>query len=596
MSRKRNRRKGTRGKARSGDKGRKSRTGQTRSKESSPPDDPDPDPGSWLDMPARTGREATARNTAVALAAGIMWVLASADFDIWPLAYVAIIPTLWLIDRAPTRRRAIAYGWLSGLSCNAVGFYWITELLTRHAAMPWLLGVLALLLLSAYQALVFAFFAAAVRGVRDRSAEILGRPLPMVLVAPAAMVAFEILVPFIFPWYLAISQAWVAPVIQIAELTGPVGITFVVIAVGAAVYDGLLEKQRRRRILAVAGAAGLVAAVLAFGYVRLGRIDARRAQAPKLAVGLVQSNIPLDRAYRRAPSEMLAELQRVSADLERAGAELLVWPESSYPYGIARSDAGDGAPDNLARIRRGFTVPLVLGALTIELEPEPGANEHTTEHPPAYNSAILLEADDRFNGRYDKIYRLMFGEYIPGVETFPFIRDLLPDAASHLSAGTRVTTFPFQHEGSVFRLGPIICYEDILPSLGRELAAQHPHLLVNITNDTWFGDTSEPWQHLALSVFRAVETRTELVRAVNTGVSAHVDAAGRVRARSYVIDPVTEPRAPSGHLVEVALLEGGHTVYARVGDLFGYLCVAFVIGLWFLWPFLWRRRSVRAAP
>lgn len=548
----------------------------------------------WRDLPARTDRAATLVCIAVAALSGSMWVLSSADFDIWPLAWIAMVPLLWLIERAPSRRRAWFYGWLAGLACNAFGFYWITELMTRHAAMPWILGLAALLLLAGYQALVFMLFAAAVRGVRRHSREILGRPLPMVLLAPLAIVAFEILVPFIFPWYLAISQARVPPVIQIAELTGPVGISFVIVAISGGLYDALFESERRRRLMCAGGAAGLLAAVLVFGYVRLHQLDEERAQAPHLTVGLVQSNIPLDPNHQRAPSELLAELQRVSTDLERAGADLLVWPESSYPYAIARSDRGDGGLDNDARIRRGFAAPLIFGALTIDIDPRASARSASRNRPPPYNSAIMLGGDDSFIGRYDKIYRLMFGEYIPGVETFPFIRDLLPEAANHLAAGGEVTTFPLVHEGVSYRLGPIICYEDILPHIGRALADKRPHLLVNITNDTWFGDTSEPWQHLALSVFRAVELRTELVRSVNTGVSAHVDAGGRVRAQSYVIDPVADPRAPSGLLVEVALIEGGDTFYARVGDLFGYLCVAAVAGLWLVWPWLWRRRQRRA--
>lgn len=564
---------------------------KTPSSESSAPEAADASrPDGWLNMPRRTDRAATALCAVIALATGSLWVLASADFDIWPLAYLAIIPSLWLIERAPTTRRALLYGWLAGFSCNALGFSWITELMTRHADMPWILGLLALLLLAGYQALVFLLFAAAVRGVRRRSAEILGRPLLMVLVAPLAMVTFEMLVPFIFPWYLAISQAWVTPVIQIAEFTGPVGVTFAVVAVGAGLYDLAVESSPRRRMWAACGIVGLLALVLSFGYIRLAQIDDRRARAAHLSVGLVQSNIALDSSHRRSADELLGDLQRVSAELERDGAELLVWPESSYPYGIARSDAADAPLDHPARVRRDFQAPLIFGALTVDMSAQAQSPEHSQGPPPAHNSAIMLAPDDGFVGRYDKIYRLMFGEYIPGVETFPFIRDLLPDAANHLSAGDEVTTFPFAHQGRSYQLGPIICYEDILPHIGRELAELHPHLLVNITNDTWFGDTSEPWQHLALSVFRAVELRTDLVRAVNTGVSAHIDAAGRVRARSYVIDPVVDPRPASGLLADVALVEGGHGVYARIGDVFGYLCVAVTLGLWLVWPWLWRRR------
>ena len=325
----------------------------------------------------------------------------------------------------------------------------------------------------------------------------------------------------------------------------------------------------------------LLASVLAFGYIRLGAVADARAEAPQLRVGLVQSNIALEPQHRRSPDAQLADMQRVSEELTRAGAELLVWPESSYPYAIGRADRGDAPVGSPARVRRDFAAPLVFGAITVD------DREDTQPH----NSALYLDGGGQFAGRYDKIHLLMFGEYIPGVETFPFIRDLLPAAASHLARGEALTTFPLRHQGADYRLAPIICYEDILTGIGRDVGQLHPHLLVNITNDTWFGDTSEPWQHLALSVFRAVELRTDLVRSVNTGVSAHVDAGGRLLAKSYVIDPARTPMPATGLLVEVALLEGGHTFYARFGDVFGYLCVAVTLAGWLLWPAVRRRRE-----
>src|SRR5262249_55640343 len=150
--------------------------------------------------------------------------------------------------------------------------------------------------------------------------------------------------------------------------------------------------------------------------------------------------------------------------------------------------------------------------------------------------------------------------------------------ASNFARGDGVTTFPF----GAWRVGPMICYEDIIPSFGRRLVAERPNLLVNITNDAWFGDTSEPWEHLALAVYRAVEHRLDVVRAVNTGVSAFVDATGRVRKEGPAVDPEQHPDAkPLALLEEVAMLDAGG-VYGAVGDLFGALnLVAFAaLGAW----------------
>jgi apolipoprotein N-acyltransferase len=543
--------------------------------------------------PSRTPGSRPARLALLALSAlsGLTWVLAGPDIDLWPLAYVGLMPLCWTADRAPTLRRAALHGWIAGLVANAGGFSWITELLTRHADMPLLLAVLALLLLAAYQAVVFLLFAVLVRRIRDVSisgpsaventaaASRAHAALPMVLLAPLAMVTSELVVPFIFPWYLAVSQAWVPPVIQIAELTGPLGVTAVIAAVNGGLYDVLTAAGWRRRLACAAAALAVLGGVLGFGWMRIAEIDSLRQAAPALRVGLVQSNQPMGGDVD--PGAQLADLQRVSAALEAQGAELLVWPESGYPYAWPRAARADAPETSPYRIRRGFTAPLVFGAVTLSEDRE----------APPHNTALLLAPSGEIVATYDKIYLLMFGEYIPGLETFPFVRSLLPDAAGHFAAGQEITTFPLTAGGRSYRLGPLICYEDILPAFGRALAGQHPHLLVNLTNDAWFGASAEPWQHLALAVFRAVEARADLVRAVNPGVTSFVDAAGRVRATTYVIDPAVDPRGADGIVVETALMEAGHTFYARHGEGFGVACAAVTLILALVWSWLRRRRA-----
>src|SRR2546430_3255986 len=152
---------------------------------------------------------------------------------------------------------------------------------------------------------------------------------------------------------------------------------------------------------------------------------------------------------------------------------------------------------------------------------------------------------------------MIFGEYIPSYESIPWFTKLFPEA-SNVNRGVDPAVFPFEHAGQTFKLGPLICYEDILPSFARRLAALHPNLFVNITNDAWFGKTAEPYQHMALAVFRSVEHRLEMVRAVDTGVSAHIDAAGRVIAKTASFDPLTPPAPePVTLLADVAMLDGG---------------------------------------
>lgn len=509
---------------------------------------------------------------------GVLWFTACPDFDIWPFAWIAMIPALLAIERAPTTRRTALFSWWAGLVGNAGGFYWMIALLTRFANLPWGVAVLLYLLLCAYQALVFLLFGWATRSIR-RTID-----LPMAFVAPVVMVTFELCVPFIFPYHLAITQAWQTPVIQIADLTGPLGVTALLMMINGAIYDILTE--RRRRLIVASASLTVLVAVLSYGHLRINQVINQRASAPRIKVGIVQPNVAQERkvlANSSLAKEQLAEMQFRSAELEAAGAGLIVWPETSYPFLISRRAIDDWREWHPGRIRRGFTTPLLMGAVTYDPASRDG-------YP--YNTALMLDRDSRFTASFDKVFLVIFSEYIPGLETFPRIRKFLPKAAGHYARGNDIVTFPFKTaDGREWRLGPMICYEDILPSFGRKLARMHPHLLVNITNDAWFGDTSEPWQHLALSVYRCVELRIELIRSVNTGVSAHVDATGKILAKTYVIDPAREPRSADKLLAEVALIEGGHTIYANVGDLFGYMNAVATLYLWLILPRLRRRHD-----
>jgi apolipoprotein N-acyltransferase len=301
--------------------------------------------------------------------------------------------------------------------------------------------------------------------------------------------------------------------------------------------------------------------------VRMHQVDDAVARAPLLKVGLVQPNFAYfnDREFSRDEAlRQLTALQEQSRRLQQAGAQLLVWSEGSYPVTVARDFSADFPAESLAMIRRGFSVPTLIGA-----------NMYDTAHDDAFNSAILLGTDGRVLGRYDKVRLLAFGEYVPGTDAFPWLRKFLPAAAGRFTAGEGPGVIPMQGpDGQTWRLGPVICYEDILQEYLRDVGKLHPDLLVNLTIDSWYGAATEPWEHLALAVFASIELRVSLVRAVNSGVSALIDPNGRVLEKSYADDPYRHPRPADGFIVSAPRMPGGHTVYVAVGNLFAYLCTA----------------------
>jgi apolipoprotein N-acyltransferase len=481
-----------------------------------------------------------------------------------------MVPVLFVVDRAPTRAKAILFSWWAGAVMVGGGFYWLIELLRRFADLSLPAAFLLYVLFCIYQGSVFLWFGLAVRAIRQSTPNPASR-LPLTSLAPIAMVACELLVPLLFPSHLAIMQAWHPMVIQIADLTGPMGVTALLLMVNGAIYD-LLSNHRRAMLPALASVL-VLAAVLLYGYVRIQQIDALSAVAPKMVVGVVQPNVAYNLKGVQHPEQaraQLAALQEQSAELAAGGAELIVWSETSYPYALPRAFASDFPPGSAAAIRIGFSTPLLMGALT-----------RSSADTRAYNSALLLDSNGNVAGRYDKMRLLAFGEHIPGIERFPWLRQYLPNGTGNFIPGSEANVLPLvRPDGSNVRLGPVICYEDILPEFLRSVGALHPHLLINLTNDTWFGEKAEPWQHLALAVFASVEQRTTMVRAVNSGVSAIVDANGRVVQETYAVDPYLHPRPADKMMGTVALLEGGHTIYQAVGNLFAYLCTVLTAVLW----------------
>jgi apolipoprotein N-acyltransferase len=513
----------------------------------------------------------------LSLLAGVLLFLAVPTYGLWPLMWIAAVPEIYVARVAATPKRAFLYGWLTGAVAHTGGFYWMNGLLERFGHMAPIEALPIMALLIAYQGLAFGFFSWGVRRAWDRSGA------PLVLLAPLVMVVVELLMPQIFPYYLAISQAFVPAVIQIADLTGPLGITALMLALSGAAADLIFAKRRRAwpprsawRGAAVVGA--LIVADLGYGAVRIHQTDARRAAAPKVRTGLVQANVGILEKWDPVEfARLLALHQRASAELQRAGAELVVWPESSYPYALPRTFAHDFSVDDGRMVRRGFDTPLLFGAVTRTVGPP---KTRADRYP--YNTALMMDAGGRVTGSYDKVFLMMFGEYVPFYDQIPWFTQIFPEA-SNFSRGSEPASFPLHTAAGDFKLGPLICYEDILPSFARRVAKLGPNAFINITNDAWFGRTAEPYQHLALAVFRAVEHRLEMVRAVNTGVSAHIDAAGRVVEETESVDSEDQPPAPPKTLlVDLAMLPGGG-LYRTVGDLFGFLCLLSLVVL-LAWP------------
>ncbi len=529
----------------------------------------------FLDAPARAGRAGALAGAGYAVLGGVLWVLASPPIGLWPLGWLAAGPTLIAVDRAPTPRRAGLWGALTAMTFTIGGFPWMIHLLQVNARLPVPIAVFGLLVLGAIHGVVWLVAARLIRGLRDRRRDHKRGPWPLTVVGPLALVVVEVALWTPFPFSMSISQAGVGVLRSLSGFLGPAGITALMVAVPAALLDATAHPppgiKRRARWYPAIGVLAL--ALVTFAGSRRITPD---GPSRTVQIGVVQPNarvdVPLNVADRL---RHLGELQRATAELEARGADLVVWSEGAVPFELPREQTVDFEASDRRRIRRGFTVPVVIGAITAY-----GRGDQ-------WNSAILLERDGRFTGRDDKVHRMIGSEYNPLLEWFPSLRSLMPEGAGSYAGGTAAVPLETTIDGAAVRIAVAVCLEDVLPDYGRELAALEPDLLVNVTNDSWFGG-AEPLQHEALARFRPVEIGVPMVRAVNTGPSSILDRDGNFLARTAIRE---DGGAPETLLADVTLGPRARTFYAGTGGTV-IKVVAWAGLAWWLLPALvaWVRR------
>jgi apolipoprotein N-acyltransferase len=520
-------------------------------------------------------RRALLRSLGIVAAFGLLIPLAYPTPDVWPLAFVSLAGLAWQLRTATRPRRAMLLGFTYAFAANLAGYYWITGLLISFGGFPFAAAFPCYLLLAAYQAMLYGVWAWGVVWLREH-----GR-VPLWASGPALLAALEYTVPLLFPWALGESQYLDRPLAQCADLFGVFGLTVLVALVNLALEEGVWRRwlappaQRTPVSLRLTGAvAALVAAAFGYGFWRVHEVDARAAAAPKLRVAMVQPNIGIFDKHDEATGLTRGELlQSLTVEAERAGAELALWPEASYP-GWLVSGASVIPPGS--RPHRGFTVPLAFGTLRIGPPEPPGAGAHRKR----MNSLVLAGPDGVVMGAYDKNFLVWFSEKIPFSDYMPWIDRVLPYSAD-FEPGRSVPLWDFRG----FKLAPNICFEDTLPRWTAHLEGA-PDLIVNSTEDAWFGATTEPYFHIAFATFRAIESHTAMVRSVNTGPSAVIDPAGRiVRASGIFTRDVLVADVPMMHTV---------TVYQRVGDALVWACFGAVAAMTAL-ALVRRRRRTRAA-
>ena len=492
-------------------------------------------------------------------------------------AWFGLAPLLWAVLSAVSWqakwpvRRGFLLGYASGILWYMGNCYWVRDTMMRYGGMPLMAPTLLLIGFSLVLGLYFGLFTVCVALVRRGT----GSVRMALAAAPVLWAAMELAAARItsVPWdQLGYSQVDNGLVNQLAPWTGVYGISFVLVAVNALLALGLLEGETRNRLrfglpgvaLALAGWAGILWPV--------------PAEHPTATAVLVQPNLDVgaDNAWNGTAWDLhmaqflkLAETNcvpdiegipqtgapkgKTNCETETQHPDLVVWPESPAPY----AQADPRFVPSMGKIAQTVHAPMVVGGVGMDYS-ESEQQWHD------YNSAMIFGADGAMVGRYDKIHLVPFGEYVP-FRRFLFFARKLTGAVSSFDRG---------QERKVFRLnghryGVFICYEAVFADEVRQFSRLGAQVLVNISDDGWYGDTSAPWQHLNMARMRAVENRRWLLRDTNNGVTAAIDPYGRVRQ--------SIPRHETGALPASYGFRDDVTFYSEHGDLFAWLCA--ILGL-----------------
>ena len=483
------------------------------------------------------------KNISLAFLSGLFLSLSFSSFNLWQLAWCGFIPLFIALEKK-SLIQAFIIAYLCGIIFWSLTIYWLVHVT--------LIGQAVLIL---YLSVYFGLFGCAVFCLRFFSAK------SGLFFIPSVWVLLEYIRSHLFtgfPWALmGFSQYKNLPVIQIADITGAWGVSFLVLLVNVALYL-ILRKQSRAKISLIASIILILS--LAYGFLKLSQDHgdgSLREPSPlfqKIKISVVQGNIPQELKWnKQAVNFILNRYKELTVEAAVEEPDLIIWPEASVPALWGQDDAEFAQVFSLAKELK---TNLLVGAVS-----------HFAQN--YFNSALFIARTGKPGDIYHKLHLVPFGEYIPFKNTFPFLQTIAP--IGDIEPGKVHTIF---HQPVDF--GVLICFEDLFPELSRQLLKRGAKFLVNITNDAWYKEGSAPFQHLAASVFRAVENRVYLARAANTGISAFIEPAGKILSGVRNISG-REIFIKGYSSCNIQLKPAGNTFYNRYGDFFVWLCLFFSI-------------------
>ncbi|MFH0935805.1 MAG: apolipoprotein N-acyltransferase [Candidatus Omnitrophota bacterium] len=452
--------------------------------------------------------------------------------NLWIFAWFGFVPVFLALNNK-SRKEAFFLFFIAGLVFWSTTIYWLI-----HVTLP---GTILLII---YLALYPALF-----GLIIRPSTRCYTPLALIFI-PSVWVLLEYIRSYLFSGFgwalLGYSQYLNLPVIQVADITGVWGVSFLVMMINVAIYQLATGRKKFLIPLLVLGLA------LGYGYYKIYR-PATSDQQPSTSISIIQGNIPQELKWDTDPRvkyHVIDTYLTLSSQALKDNPALIIWPEASLPVVLEEEPYFSQVVGDFARQRK---VAILTGAVT-------------SRDNLYFNSAVLFSKEGELSERYEKVHLVPFGEYIPLKDALPFLQAVVP--IGEITPGEQYTVFMYNGQ----RFSVLICFEDLFPEIARRYAKNGAGFLVNITNDAWYKKTPAAYQHLQASVLRAVETRLSLVRAANTGVSGFIRPSGKI------ISPVSDEAGREifvpGYRTQPVFASGGElTLYTRYGDIFILFCI-----------------------
>jgi len=487
-----------------------------------------------------------------AVLSGILIMLAFPMFDLYLLAWVAFIPFLLSLWKK-TPGEAFQTGFVFGIVYFFGTLYWIYHSINFYGGLSFVSSISVVLLLCCYLSMypaVFAYFF---------SSFIKKSKLPALLIGPVLWVVLEFIRSYAFtgfPWSsIGYSQYKFLPVIQISDITGVYGISFLVLAFNCAVVDLLLFNSRVRKtplfplsytLIGFTMFVLALASSLGYGFWRLGQ----ERPGHMVKAGVVQGNIEQDKKWEPAFQKYVMETYTgLTLEAAKTSPDLIIWPETAVPFFFGDDKENT---EQLVQFQKTLNTHLLFGSVLTKKK----APDQTF----LTNSVLLLDKEGKIAYQYDKIHLVPFGEYVPLRSLLFFIDKLVVGIGDYLPGDQYIRA-----ETEFGSFGAMVCYEIIFPGLVRKFYVKNGDFIVTVTNDAWFGKTAGPYQHFSMAVFRAIENRKPVLRSANTGISGFIDSNGRITAKTELF----KRQVLSGDIKTDNTL----SFYSHYGDLFAYFCM-----------------------